>query len=138
MRLLRSIVVTILCAGGIAIAQGQVSGGDPAGTAAPSQTEQPHAQRISSGVMQKMLLKKVDPVYPLMARQQHLQAMVVLHAIIGKDGHVEKLDAVQGPDVFRPAAIEAVRKWVYKPYVLNGEVIEVDTTIVVPFSPVSS
>ena len=80
--------------------------------------------------MAGLLKEKVDPAYPSGA---HGDAMVVLHAIIGKDGHVKTLEALQGPEVFRAAAIEAVKQWIYKVFLLNGEPTEVDTNIVVSF-----
>ena len=132
MRGLRMIVVGIACAGSMVAAHGQIGGDEPGGkpeTSAPA----PPAQRIpkiSSGVMAGLLKTKVDPAYPSGA---HGDAMVVLHAIIGKDGHVKTLEAVQGPEVFRAAAIEAVKQWTYKVYLLNGEPSEVDTNIVISF-----
>jgi len=118
-------------------AHGQIGGDEPGGnhqTAPPAPIAKPQIVRISSGVMQGLLLKNVDPIYPLAARSQGLQVMVVLHTIIGKDGHVEKVEAVSGPDEFRRAATDAVGHWVYKPYLLNGEPVEVDTTVVVNFN----
>ena len=72
-------------------------------------------------------------MYPADAKIAHVSGNVVLHAIIGPDGTVEKLDAISGPDVLKPAALEAVRQWSYKPYLLNGQPVEVDTTVVIHF-----
>jgi len=101
-------------------------------TAPPQEVR--HIARISSGVMQGQLLKKVAPVYPQSAKESGLQGIVTLHAIIGKDGHVEKLEAVSGPPELRNAALDAVKQWTYKRYLLNGEPVEVDTTVIVSFS----
>lgn len=80
--------------------------------------------------MAGLLKTKVDPAYPIGA---HGDAFVVLHAIIGTDGHVKTLEAVQGPEIFRAAAIEAVKQWTYKVYLLNGEPSKVDTNIIINF-----
>lgn len=133
MRGLRMMVVAIACAGSMAVAHGQAGGDEPGGkpeTTAPAPVSKTHIPRISSGVMAQFLKTKVDPAYPSGA---HGDAMVVLHAIIGKDGHVKTLDPVQGPEVFRAAAIEAVKQWTYKVYLLNGEPSEVDTNIIINF-----
>ena len=131
MRGLRMMVAALACAGSMVVAHGQIGGDEPGGkpeTSAPVPDSKP--VRISSGVMAGLLKEKVDPAYPSGA---HGDAMVVLHAIIGKDGHVKTLEAMQGPEVFRAAAIEAVKQWIYKVFLLNGEPPEVDTNIVVSF-----
>jgi protein TonB len=79
-------------------------------------------------------LTKVNPVYPQEAKAAGVSGVVVLHAIIGKDGTVASLNAVSGPSVLAAAAIDAVRQWTYKPYLLNGNPVEVDTTITVNFN----
>jgi len=82
--------------------------------------------------MAGLLKTKVDPVSP---GEGTIAGTVVLHAIIGKDGHVESLQAVSGPTMLKGAAIDAVKQWIYRPYLLNGEPVEVDTTVVVEFHP---
>jgi protein TonB len=94
------------------------------GTRAPN-----GAVRISGGVMAGMLVNRVDPVYP----DTDAQGTVVLHAIIGPDGTVQKLTVIAGPQPLQSAALAAVHQWVYKPYLLNGNPVTVDTTIVVNF-----
>jgi TonB family protein len=84
--------------------------------------------------MAGQILNKVQPIYPADARASHISGSVVLHAIIGKDGHVAKLEAISGPEELRGAAMDAVNQWTYKPYLLNGEPTEVDTTIVINFN----
>jgi len=59
---------------------------------------------------------------------------VVLHAIISKTGSIEKLEAISGPDMLKGAAMDAVKQWKYKPYLLNGEPVEVDTEVLVNFT----
>lgn len=79
------------------------------------------------------LLKKVEPVYPHIATVAGISGTVKLHAIIGKDGSIEDLNVVAGHPLLAEAALEAVRQWRYKPYVLNGRAIEVETFITVVF-----
>jgi protein TonB len=79
-------------------------------------------------------LTKVAPVYPAEARAAHVSGMVVLHAIIGRDGTIENLTVISGPEMLRASALDAVRQWTYKPYLLNGEPTEVDTTITVNYN----
>ena len=134
MRFLRTMVVAAACAAGMVAAHGQVGGDEPGGnaqTSSPAPVAKPHVVRISSGVMQGLLKTKVDPIYPGDAR---VEGTVVLHAIIGKDGHVQSLEAVSGPAMLKGAAIDAVRQWTYRPYLLNGEAVEVDTTILIQFN----
>ncbi|WP_254064493.1 TonB family protein [Granulicella sp. S156] len=90
--------------------------------------------RISAGVMAVNILNKVAPVYPQEARDAGISGTVVLHAIIGKDGSIQALQLVSGPKELAPAAYDAVKQWTYKPYLLNGEPTEVDTTIMVNFN----
>ncbi len=91
--------------------------------------------RIGGGVMAGTIISKSQPIYPESARRNHVSGSVVLRAIIGKDGHVHVLQLKSAPDPdLAIAAIAAVRQWVYKPYFLNGEATEVDTTITVNFN----
>jgi protein TonB len=94
----------------------------------------PRRVRISQGVTSGLLLHKVQPTYPLLARDGRIQGDVVLTAIISKDGIIENLQLVSGHPMLVPAAIAAVREWRYRPYLLNGEPVEVETTITVIFS----
>ncbi|HSZ61218.1 MAG TPA: energy transducer TonB [Terriglobales bacterium] len=79
------------------------------------------------------LLHKVQPIYPPIARQARVQGAVELRAIISKTGTIENLIVVRGHPMLSSAAIEAVRQWRYRPYLLNGEPIEVETEITVNF-----
>ena len=90
--------------------------------------------RVGSDIESKMLLHVVSPVYPPIARTALIQGTVVLHAIIGVNGSVKELQYISGPPLLMRAAMEAVKQWKYKPYLLNGEPIEVDTTIPVRFA----
>ena len=93
----------------------------------------PHALRISE-MSEGDLIRKVQPVYPALARSARIQGTVVLVAVISKEGTIEKLHALAGHPMLVPAAIEAVRQWRYRPYILNREPIEVETQITVRFS----
>jgi periplasmic protein TonB len=89
---------------------------------------------ISSGVMAGNLLEKTVPQYPAIARAARIQGTVVLQATIAKDGSIQNLRVINGPPMLQQAAIDAVRSWRYKPYLLNGEPVEVETTINVVFN----
>lgn len=113
---------------------GGVVGGvlNSVGTAAPKLAA-PKRVRVTSGVTEGLLIHKVMPEYPQAAKAARMQGTVVLGAIIGKDGTVKGLKVVSGPPILAQAAIAAVKEWRYKPYYLNGQPTEVDTTINVNF-----
>jgi len=89
--------------------------------------------RVSQGVTKGLLTNRVEPTYPPVAREAHIHGEVVLTAIIDKDGNIENLQLVSGHPMLAPAAINAVKQWRYKPYLLNGQAVEVETTITVNF-----
>ena len=88
----------------------------------------------TSNMLKGNLIRRVDPVYPPLARSARIQGPVVLVAVISKAGAIENLRAVSGHPMLVPAAIDAVRQWMYRPYILNSEPIEVETQITVNFS----
>ena len=90
--------------------------------------------RVSSGTVAGPAISQPQPVYPPIAKAAHVQGAVVLHAIISKTGTIENLTAISGPQMLQGAAMDAVKRWRYKPYLLNGEPTEVDTTINVNFT----
>jgi periplasmic protein TonB len=94
----------------------------------------PQRVRVSQGVTQGMVLHKVQPVYPPLARTARVQGSVVLAAIIGKDGTIQNLHVISGHPLLTQAALDAVRQWRYRPYILNGEPVEVDTQVTVNFT----
>jgi periplasmic protein TonB len=94
----------------------------------------PQRVRVSQGVTQGLLTKRIQPAYPPLARQARIQGQVVLQAEISKDGSIQNLRLISGHPMLAPAAIEAVKQWKYKPYYLNGEPVEVETQITVNFS----
>jgi TonB family protein len=89
---------------------------------------------VASGIMAGRLIKKVQPGYPLSAKEQGIQGLVVLQAIITKEGRIRDLHVISGPEILQKPAMDAVKKWVYRPYLLNGEPVEVMTTINVIFT----
>jgi len=94
----------------------------------------PQRVRVSSGVVSGLLLRKVQPNYPPLARQARIQGVVVLQAEISKEGNIQNLQLISGHPMLAPAAIEAVKQWKYKPYLLNGEPVEVETQVQVNFT----
>jgi len=94
----------------------------------------PQRVRVSQGVTQGLLIRKIQPAYPPLARQARIQGSVLLQAEISKDGTIQNLRLISGHPMLAPAAIEAVKQWRYKPYILNGEPVEVETQITVNFT----
>jgi periplasmic protein TonB len=88
---------------------------------------------VSTGVLQGMLLTPIRPVYPMIARAAHVEGAVVVEAIISRTGAIESLRVVSGPEMLRAAAIDAIREARYRPYCLNGEPVDVETTLTVNF-----
>ena len=115
---------------------GIVPGSHPAGvigSATRSNPGQPIRVRVSQGVSQASLVTRVQPQYPDDARQALVQGSVVLRVEIDNSGNVEGLTLVSGHPMLAPAAIEAVKQWKYKPYLLNGQPIAVETQVIVAF-----
>ncbi|HTS38678.1 MAG TPA: energy transducer TonB [Candidatus Solibacter sp.] len=88
----------------------------------------------TSIILQGSLIRRVQPVYPPLARTARIQGPVVLEAVISKSGTIEHLQLISGHPMLAPAAIEAVKQWLYRPYILNNEPIEVQTQITVIFT----
>jgi protein TonB len=101
--------------------------------AATDGSEPPKRVRVAAGVTTGLLVYKVQPVYPPEARKARIQGTVILHAIINKDGRIADLQLISGPNELAAAAIGAVQQWRYRPYLLNGEPMIVDTEIQVNF-----
>jgi protein TonB len=115
---------------------GGVLGGVIGGAGGAPPPPKPTQTRIKQGgaVTAASLINRVQPVYPPLARQTRVSGTVRLHAIISKDGSVQQLEVLQGHPLLVQAALDAVRQWRYRPTLLNGEPVEVDTTIDVIFS----
>ncbi len=94
----------------------------------------PQPASISQEVAHALLLKEVVPAYPPLARQARVHGTVVFEVVISKDGAVDELHTVSGHPLLIPAAVDAVKQWRYKPYVVNGEAVPVKTQIAVVFT----
>ena len=105
------------------------SGSGPQVKAAP-----PKKVNISAGVAVGFLLNKTSPTYPPIAKAARVQGTVVLQATISKAGTIEDLRVISGPAMLQQAALDAVRQWRYRPYLLNNEPVEVETTVNVIFT----
>jgi len=100
----------------------------------PKPKPKPKRIRVGGNVQSARLIRQPKPVYPPLARQARIQGTVRFNAIIGKDGHIQNLTLVSGHPLLVPAATAAVKQWVYKPTLLNGEPVEVVTVIDVKFT----
>jgi periplasmic protein TonB len=116
---------------------GGVLGGIIGGTGSalpPPPKATPSRIRVGGNVAAAKLIRQVTPIYPTIAKTAHISGTVVLHAIIAKDGTIQELTYVSGPPLLMRNAMDAVRQWRYNPTLLNGEPVEVDTTISVVFT----
>ncbi|HXF12006.1 MAG TPA: energy transducer TonB [Terriglobales bacterium] len=111
-----------------------IANAKPQNTGAAPQGTRPMRVRVSQGVMQGMVISKVQPVYPADAKAARIQGSVVIAAIIGKDGNIQSERLMSGHPLLAPAAMDAVRQWKYRPYLLNGQAMEVDTQVTVNFT----
>lgn len=99
----------------------------------PPRVATPRRIRISSGVAEGSLISKVDPEYPAMAKVAHVQGDVVIQCIINHRGEIAEARVLSGHPLFAQPALDAVKQWKYRPYLLNGEPVEVETTVTVRF-----
>lgn len=122
--------------GGIGVAGGTgVVGGVLGGIIGPPPPPKPKAPiRVGGNVQAANLIRKIDPIYPQIAKTAHVSGTVLLHAIIAKDGTIQELQYISGPALLMKSAMDAVHEWRYKPTLLNGEPVEVDTQIQVVFT----
>lgn len=91
------------------------------------------APYASSDVQPAQLIRRIEPAYPSAAHQSHVSGRVVIGAVIGRDGRTRNVHAVSGNPLLAQAAVDAVRKWLYRPYLLNGEPMDVGTQIIFNF-----
>lgn len=112
---------------------GGIIGGSGGGMPPPPKPTQQRV-RIGGNVQAAKMIRQIQPVYPQIAKTAHVQGTVILHAIISKDGTVQELQYISGPALLMRSAMDAVRQWRYQPTLLNGEPVEVDTTISVVFT----
>jgi periplasmic protein TonB len=90
--------------------------------------------RVSSIVVEGLIIRKTIPQYPPIPKAMGIQGTVVLQATISKSGTIENLHVISGPAMLQQAALDAVKTWRYKPYMLNEQPVEVETTVNVVFS----
>jgi protein TonB len=108
--------------------------GGMGGAPPPPKPKQTGPLRVGGNVQAARILNRVQPMYPPLARQTRISGTVRLHAIISKDGSIQQLEVMSGHPLLQQAALDAVRQWRYQPTLLNGDPVEVDTTIDVIFS----
>ena len=94
---------------------------------------EPGTLRLSQGIIQGLLIKKVSPTYPLVALQLRKGGPVELLATISKTGVITKIKVLTGDATLAESAVKAVRQWAYRPYLLNGEPVEIETQITIVF-----
>jgi len=111
-----------------------VIGGIIGSTANLPKVAAPQRIRVSQGVTEGNLLRKVQPTYPPLAKTARIQGSVILNALISKAGNIENLRVMSGHPMLVQSALDAVKQWKYRPYILNGEPVEVETTITVNFN----
>lgn len=116
---------------------GGIPGGEPMPPPPPPPpppvAPSPSRLRVSAGVAEGMLIQKTDPVYPPLARAARISGTVVLQAVISKSGSIDDVHVLSGHPLLVQAALDAAKKWRYRPFLLNGEPLEVQTTVSVVF-----
>ena len=110
--------------------QDDASGSAPANPPAPKLTR----VRVGGKVAAANLVHQVSPVYPQSAKDLHIQGTVLFHVVIAHDGTIQTLEYVSGPPELKDSAMNAVKQWRYKPTLLNGQPVEVDTAIAVVYT----
>ncbi len=131
-----SLAVALTACGSALAMHLSVNGAAPAAGVKPASAanDTERVFRISPVVMATMILNRVQPIYPPEAKAAKIQGAVVLSAIIGKDGTVQQLTAIAGPEQLRQSALDAVHQWTYHPYLLNGQPEAVASSITVTYS----
>ena len=111
------------------------SSGPPPDLGGTTDAAKPILQRlnVSQGVSQGLLIKKVNPVYPAAALRLHIEGAVQLMATVSKNGDIAQVQVLSGDRQLTGAAVDAVKRWKYKPYLLNGEPVEIQTQVTVSF-----
>lgn len=135
MRVRISFLVVMLAIGsvGAVVQSGAASNGSSqAPDATPGSKDNP--ARVSTSVMMRLILHKVDPIYPEDAKKNHVSGAVVVAATVDDQGNIVTASVVSGPEKLRDAALNAVNQWTFKPYLLNGRPAFVQTQFVVNFN----
>jgi TonB family protein len=128
--------LSVLCTPGLMAKQdrSKLETGKTSQTAPAAQTRQPHRIRVNEDVQKAKLVHLVSPLYPPFLGKR-LDGTVVLHEIVGQNGAVNSARYVSGPTNLKDSAVKAVLQWRYKPMLVNGAPVEVDTTVSVVFPP---
>lgn len=100
----------------------------------PAKETHPPRIRVPADVQEKNLVHRVVCVYPDAAMSRHITGTVLMHVIVSQDGTVQKVDYISGPTLLKNAAMYTVKEWKYKPTMVNGQPVEVDTTVKIVFS----
>jgi protein TonB len=108
-------------------------GGGSTAAAPPPPPKGPSRIKLGGSVQEAKIVARPNPTYPALARQARIQGNVVLHAVIDKEGKVSELQVVSGHPLLVQSALDAVKNWRYQPTLLNGDPVEVETTITVSF-----
>lgn len=103
------------------------------GLPAQETVSSPASLQVPAEVMEKLLVHRVDPAYPLEAKKHGIEGVIALDVVIGRDGSVLSMHALNGPEVLAGAAMDALRWWRFEPYRVNGEPTVVETTVAVEF-----
>jgi TonB family protein len=112
----------------------QNPGKKPEKVSQATRAQQPHGIRVNEDVQKAKLVRVVSPLYPPLLGKR-MDGTVVLHVIIGKNGSVKSARPVSGPPYLRDSALKALLQWQYKPTLVNGVAVEVDTTVSILFFP---
>jgi periplasmic protein TonB len=126
-------VFAALALNGLALGQTQDQASPNQTPPSQTQPDSPEHVRVPVGVTRGMLVKKVAPKYPKKARKNHIEGTVVLHAKISKEGDIADLSVISGDPMLTQAALDAVKQWKYRPYLLEGKAVAVETEIRVNF-----
>ncbi|MGB6677032.1 MAG: TonB family protein [Terriglobales bacterium] len=100
---------------------------------ASQKPSQPPPVYVPAEAMERLLIHKIEPIYPDAARQTNIQGIVILDTVIGRDGTVIDVHPISGPDELTPAAVDAVKWWRFQPYQAQGQPVEVETKLAVEF-----
>lgn len=128
----------MVCTAGILSAQDQNGSPDSTSTKETASSSAPNLHpariRVGGAVMAQKLVHQVLPDYPGAAKKKHLAGSVLLRVVVSRDGSVETVDFISGLDELKDASMRAVKKWRYRPTLLNGQPVEVETKVEVVFS----
>jgi len=124
------LTASVFAAGGQVLSQAR----DSSAASPQAQAEPAPRVRVSSGIISGLILKKIQPSYPEEAKKKRIQGVVILDADISKDGDVTRLSVISGDPLLAQPAMDAVRQWKYKPYLRNGQALDIDTQVQIDFT----